>query len=737
MKSIITVSNPSLSLAFLLAAIFLVIGTTRAATITVTNTEDDGIGSLRDAVAHAASGDTIDFNLSGCPCTITLTSGEIFINKWLTINGLGADVLAVSGNNTSRIFNISDFVFVYISGLTLKNGNAGDAGNAGGAIFNDGMLVVNDSNISGNTAGSNPLSRGGGIYNDLNSIISRLYITNSTISGNTAASGGGIYNDGLMYATNSTISNNTASDGDGGGIYLSNFTWVASFSNCTISGNTGLNYGSGIYREDNPINTGPLNFIYVSNTIIAGNIGSSNNSDVYGDFYSAGGNLIGIADGSTGFIQGTDQKGTGSSPLDPLLGPLQNNGGTTPTQALLTGSPAIDKGGLAWDPITTNPLTQDQRGMRRYADHPSIPNAMTGSDIGAFELEYDSGDASPPVITPTVSGTLGNNGWYTSDVQISWSVVDNESAVTIFFGCETQTFSYDIGFYIFPCTAFSAGGTSILNVSIKRDATAPTINFVSRTPAVNANGWDNTDVSVNWNCSDALSGSVSPGDSQTISAEGVNLSAAGTCADNAGNTASDTQMGINIDKTAPVLNPTVSPNPVPLNGTATASPNATDALSGIASQSCGAVDTSTAGSHSVACTATDNAGNTANASASYQVAGGFNFVGFFQPVDNLPTVNVVNAGQSIPIKFSLGGNFGLNIFAAGSPVSVQIGCASGAPTNNIEETVTAGGSSLTYDAATDRYSYVWRTDRAWRGTCRQLQVRLTDGSTYVANFQFR
>lgn len=346
-------------------------------------------------------------------------------------------------------------------------------------------------------------------------------------------------------------------------------------------------------------------------------------------------------------------------------------------------------------------------------------------------------DATAPTInfvsrTPSANA----NGWNNTDVTVNWScddaasgAVDPGDSQTV--GTEGQNQSATG-----TCTDNAGNSASDTQTGINIDKTAPTISFDSRTTA-NANGWNNTDVVVNWNCSDALSGSVSPGDSQTISVEGSNLSAAGTCTDNADNTASDTQTGINIDKTAPVLNPTVSPNPVSLNGAATALPNATDALSGIASQSCGAVDTATVGSHSVACTATDNAGNTANANADYQVASGFNFVGFFQPVDNLPTVNVVNAGQSIPINFSLGGNFGLNIFAAGYPVSVQIGCASGALTNNIEETVTAGGSSLTYEAATDRYTYVWRTDRAWRGTCRQLQVRLTDGSTHAANFQFR
>ena len=98
---------------------------------------------------------------------------------------------------------------------------------------------------------------------------------------------------------------------------------------------------------------------------------------------------------------------------------------------------------------------------------------------------------------------------------------------------------------------------------------------------------------------------------------------------------------------------------------------------------------------------------------------------------------MVNAGRAIPVKFSLSGNKGLDIFAAGYPVSQQIACSDGAPLIDIEQTVTAGGSSLSYDAATDTYTYVWKTENSWAGTCRQLIVRLNDGSDHVAFFKFK
>jgi len=111
------------------------------------------------------------------------------------------------------------------------------------------------------------------------------------------------------------------------------------------------------------------------------------------------------------------------------------------------------------------------------------------------------------------------------------------------------------------------------------------------------------------------------------------------------------------------------------------------------------------------------------------------FNGFFQPVDNLPTLNTVKAGSAIPVKFSLGGYAGMDIFAAGSPASIVDACDASGGTDAVEVTLTAGSSSLQYDATTDTYTYVWKTNKTWAGTCRQLQVKLVDGSVHAANFK--
>jgi sugar lactone lactonase YvrE len=135
--------------------------------------------------------------------------------------------------------------------------------------------------------------------------------------------------------------------------------------------------------------------------------------------------------------------------------------------------------------------------------------------------------------------------------------------------------------------------------------------------------------------------------------------------------------------------------------------------------------------------ATANDGNGHTSMCSFTVTVQYDFAGFFPPVANLPALNIVQAGRGIPVKFSLSGNKGLGIFAAGSPSSGPIPCNSSDPATLLEETVNAGGSSLSYDAAADQYIYVWKTQTAWAGTCRQLVVQLNDGSIHRANFKFK
>jgi probable HAF family extracellular repeat protein len=113
----------------------------------------------------------------------------------------------------------------------------------------------------------------------------------------------------------------------------------------------------------------------------------------------------------------------------------------------------------------------------------------------------------------------------------------------------------------------------------------------------------------------------------------------------------------------------------------------------------------------------------------------FPFQGFFSPVDNPPVLNLAKPGTAIPVRFSLGGDQGLAIFASGSPSVSSITCPSNASTDAIEQVVKASASSLAYNAGTDTYTYTWKTLKTYRG-CRTLTLSLRDGTTHTATFRF-
>jgi hypothetical protein len=138
------------------------------------------------------------------------------------------------------------------------------------------------------------------------------------------------------------------------------------------------------------------------------------------------------------------------------------------------------------------------------------------------------------------------------------------------------------------------------------------------------------------------------------------------------------------------------------------------------------------------CTVTASQSGNGDFNAAPSVGQRFNvawtFQGFLQPIDN-GVVNVAQAGSAIPVKFGLGGSFGLAIFAPGFPASTRVSCASGAPQDAIEQTSTPGRSSVSFDGGT--YNYVWKTDKAWGGTCRTLSVKFVDNTVHTANFRFK
>jgi CSLREA domain-containing protein len=360
------------------------------------STCNDGTGgcTLRAAIQETnldtTGTDTINFNLPA-NSVITLNTGLELISGDVNINGPGANTLSITrssapGTPRFRIISIenqSQFITVNLSGLTLSNGRTSDGANGadGGGLWN-GNEIVNLTGvvISGNSTGNGTPGSGGvggGIFN-----FGTMTIVNSTISNNTTGSGGadptgfggygaGIYNAGTLTLTSSTISGNTTGSGANGGYGAGIFNSTGcTLVNCTISGNQTASGGSGGGIR----NYGTTN---LKDTIVANNVvsGSGTGPDLSGPFVSQDYNLIeNVTDAS--FTGITTHNLTG---INPLLGPLAANGGTTPTLALLFGSPAIDAG-------NTN-QSFDQRGQPRPIDNPNVANAAGGNagDIGAYE----------------------------------------------------------------------------------------------------------------------------------------------------------------------------------------------------------------------------------------------------------------------------------------------------------------------------------------------------------------
>lgn len=354
----------------------------------------------------ANDGDTIDFAVTG---TIGLTSGVLPVDKSIIISGPGAESLAVDGNAKSGILFITSGITVAVSGLTITNGNAPSYGGGvyneaatvtlnnciissnsaqyGGGIYNeaalgDATLAVNNCALTGNSVSQ----EGGGIYNfGFGGTTGTVMVTSSTVSGNSAFFGGGIRNIGssaMLVVSNSTVSGNSADYGAGISNEASSGSATTEIGNTTLAGNSATFFGGAIYNLRGGAADVTTSF---ANTILMAGPSGENIYNSGGAVTSLGYNLS--SDDGGGYLTGPgDQINT-----DPLLGPLQDNGGPTFTHELLKGSPAIDAG----NPSFTPPPFYDQRGP----DFFRVRNDRT--DIGSFEVQAGSTPTPTPRPNPT------------------------------------------------------------------------------------------------------------------------------------------------------------------------------------------------------------------------------------------------------------------------------------------------------------------------------------------------
>src|ERR1043166_5259650 len=359
-----------------------------ATTIAVTNTNDNGPGSLRQALADANDGDTID--ATGISGVITLTTGQLLVDKSVTINGAGADVLAVDGNAASVVFFIfrnSPGETVHISGLTIRNGRGGVFG---GGIENEETLTITNSTISGNLAGE----LGGGVANS-----GTATITNTIISGNSAAQGAGIYSPGITTVTNSTISGNMATTTGGA---CTTADGMLEIINSTISNNS-ADVGGGIE------NGGGM--ITLTNTIVSGNSARDGGGVYIGHGPTANGGTI---------INSTLRHNTAAR-----CGGAYNVGTLEITNSTVrgnssTGGTAGDGGGAGYNAGTLNIVSSTISGNTAN---------ITAAGI------YNSEDSTLTISNSTISGNTASD--YAAGIlnlatlQITNSTFSNNSAPAV------------------------------------------------------------------------------------------------------------------------------------------------------------------------------------------------------------------------------------------------------------------------------------------------------------------
>jgi len=397
---------------WLIAAIWVILTVpATAATLTVTKTADTNDGncnsdcSLREAIVRAnqtAPSDTIVFSsLFNTAQTITLALGALPIDTTMVINGPGARLLTISSNGSDRILTISSTGALSIFSVAIRNGQA----TTGGGIYNEGNCVIALALIADNVATD---EGGGGIRSS-----GTLQIDSSTISGNAASAAVGVAGGGIEISggdariSNSTISGNTAtgaSNSTGGGIAILSALSTVYLNNVTIANNEASTHGGGISLIS------PAT-VFMRNSIVANNQttdASSNDVDhVVGTWVitSDGHNLVEDPATDIGFTNGVDGDIVGS---DPVIGPLQDNGGPTDTHALQFGSPAIEAGdNCVADFNCTGPniavSVDDQRG-------PGFPRRIFANvDIGAVEFNFTTA-AEASVAGRVTNGSVPLNG---------------------------------------------------------------------------------------------------------------------------------------------------------------------------------------------------------------------------------------------------------------------------------------------------------------------------------------
>ncbi len=376
------------------------------------------------------------------------TSGDLDISEDLTIIGAGARTTIVDGSRLDRVFDVRNPVPVAISGVTIRNGAAPGTSDGGGISTVNGPLTLTDVTFVGNSAGGN----GGAIFVAGGSTV----LTDVSVIGNSAGDAGGIFmGGGTLSLINVTISGNTAVN-DGGALQATNVT--VTLTNVTITANSAAS-GGGIFRT--------IGTVTLKNSIVADNSPGGNCNVAV---VSAGNNLD--SGNTCGFAAAGDLVNTG-----PALGPLQNNGGSTDTHALLAGSPAIDAGSNVGCPAT------DQRGVARPFD--GNGDGTPVCDIGAYEYNIPPAPSADLSLSMTVDNAAPNvGGTITFTLTVRNAGPDNATGVAVTdllpagfaYAGDSGSGAYNSGTGVWTVGAVSAGGSASHTISVVVNPTGPYTN---------------------------------------------------------------------------------------------------------------------------------------------------------------------------------------------------------------------------------------------------------------------
>lgn len=387
------------------------------------------------------------------------------------------------------------------------------------------------------------------------------------------------------------------------------------------------------------------------------------------------------------------------------------------------------------------PLTGSGAGTVKYW---AVDNAGNVETANGIALKWDN---IAPTVTHTLSPAANAGGWNNADTTVTFTAKDDDKGSDVASVSAPVTVSTETAGQVVTGTATDmAGNLGTDSVTVKLDKTKPTITGAITSGTKGNNGWYTGPVTVTFSCDDALSKVATCPDPVILSANGANA-ATGTVTDKAGNTASTTVGGINIDQESPTLTTAgvnVQGGSYTLGSVPTATCTATDSFSGVASctVTLSGGNANGVGAFTYTATATDKAGNTTTITGSYRVV--YRWDGFLQPINDTAhqvgtSTSIFKAGSTVPVKFQLKNSAGTVVQAVTAPV--WIGPAKGSTTSApVDETAytAAADTSSTYrwDATAQQYIYNWKTPSTG-GNYYQIGVKLDDGQTYYVTIGLR